>query len=696
MRRRKFGICLVATLLSSWLVTSAAAQEVETVESGSDAQASGGFDFAPAPADYSRTDSYREGAWMWGMSADQLLLGGSTSVSGDAGDKETIYVGGVGNIVVSNNSGGSWYEGYSFASVGRKTSDDDEDEDGADTERYIRPGNVEDMRANRLREYLRTEIENQLGSSDLADSLLDDITDDELLDAKDINDLDTIASLNLDIESDLTQIPLVSMEQGGGVLLSDYDTFISRYIMMRGSGAEEEQAVSAAADSPAVWSIESTTVATYAVTSDSIYLTIDKGQNWMQFMQAPEGEAILSFDISSDGRVVLIGTTSGIVMTRDGGGEWLTIDSGIEGAVYSIHYVESDRSIWALTTSRLYRSLDQGLTWDEVETRLSQNEVILEVIPGIGGRSLMLTTETLYQGEQNGSRYVFSELPHKPFAEETIEQIYTNDPSLSHFLVRTQYHVFEYVNGWVGQNKSLFTNDLGAVALLNDGVSMAIMATSSGVWFAQDSSALENSAEYQALQKKWAKEPSDADVIMKSFEAHYIGDWLDSNWSLRSGLAWLLPTVTFEYFHEQYRQDIRKTVEDEMSRVVTSDTWTSRRLTTQYWELKANWTFQVDTIMRNDLSASFQIQQLKRERQRLQQQVQKELNKRHALELTLALDFPKFPEKTAKQASRVSKKKLKVILSLEEVESNLNYLTGGYYLPALYGSSDSSNKYANY
>ena len=91
MRRRKFGICLVATLLSSWLVTSAAAQEVETVESGSDAQASGGFDFAPAPADYSRTDSYREGAWMWGMSADQLLLGGSTSVSGDAGDKTINY-----------------------------------------------------------------------------------------------------------------------------------------------------------------------------------------------------------------------------------------------------------------------------------------------------------------------------------------------------------------------------------------------------------------------------------------------------------------------------------------------------------------------------------------------------------------------------------------------------------------------------
>ena len=696
MKRRKFGTCLVATLLSFMLISNAEAQDVETAESGSEPQNGGGFDFAPAPADYSRTDAYREGAWMWGMSADQLLLGGSTAVSGDAGDNETIYVGGVGNIVVSNNSGGSWFEGLSFGGGRRIQSSDGDNEDNDDEERRIRSGNQEDMQANRLREYLRTEIENQLGSAELADSLLDDITDDELLDAKDINDLETIASLNLDIESDLTQIPQIAMEQGGGVMLSDYDTFISRYIMMRGAGADDAQAVSAAADSPAVWAIKSTTVATYAVTSDNIYLTIDKGQNWMPFTQAPDGESILSFDISSDGRVVLIGTTAGIVMTRDGGGEWLTIDSGIEGAVYSIHYVESDHSMWALTTNRLYRSSDQGLTWDEIETRLSQNETIIEVLPGVGNRSLMLTTETLYQGEQSGRRYVFSEIPHKPFAEETIEQIYTKDPSLSHFVVRTHYHVFEYLNGWVGQNKSLFTNDLGAVALLNDGVSMAIMATSSGVWFAQDSSALENSAEYQALQKKWANEPSDADVIMKSFEAHYIGDWLDTNWSLRAGLAWMLPSVIFTYQHEQYRQDKRKTVEDNRSRIVSSDTWTSLRRTTQYWEIMARWTFQVDTLMANDISTTFRVQQLKKERLRLQQRVQKELDKRHALELTLALDFPKFPEKPSKKANTVAKKKLKVLLSLEEVESNLNYLTGGYYIPALYGSSNSPNKYANY
>ncbi len=689
MKKCKISTCLIAAFLLLGIGSGVNAQSVNNEKAESQ-----GAGLESHSAHYNRTDQFREGVWMWGMSAEQRLLSGSTAVAVDAGESSTIYVGGLGGIVVSNDSGSSWSEGLTFSASGMG-SDADDNADNEDLS--VKSGEQGDMQANRLREYLRHEIETQLGSSDLADSLLEEITDDELLDAKDINELESIAALNLDIESDLTQIPLLMMEQGDGVALSDYDPFITRFLAMRGAGADTDQAISAAARCSAVWSFRSTPDVTYAVTSEAIYLTIDKGQNWQLFMSAPEDQSILSLDISADGQIVVMGLTSGITMTRDGGENWVTIDAGIDGAFYAVRYVESDKALWGLSTNRLYHSSDLGLTWQEVDTRMSPNEVILDLLPGSGGQSIVLTTETIYQGEQNRDQFVFTEIPHKPFADETINQIFSSDPSLNRFGVRTNGHVFEYDNGWVGQNKALFTTDLGPVAILNDGVSMAIMATSAGVWFAQDSSAVEASQEYQDLKKKWAKEPTDAEVILKAFEAHYIGDNLDKNWALRDGLAWLLPTVMFNYFYEQYRQDKRAIKIDDIAKMLKSDTWTSMRRTTSYWEIMARWTFQVDTVMREDISTSYQLQQLKKERLRLMTKVQKELNKRHALQMTLALDFPKFPDKSSKKGgNKVPKRKLKVILSLDEVESNLNYLTGGYYLPAIYGNADPTAKYANY
>ena len=216
MRKCKITTCLIATFLLLGIGSGVKAQSNnnEMVEPQPQVQES-------SSASYSRTDQFREGAWMWGMSAEQKLLSGSTAVAADAGEPSTIYVGGLGNIVVSNDSGSSWYEGITFYSF---SVSNDADDNANTEEASVKSGEQGDMQANRLRDYLRHEIETQLGSLELADSLLDDITDDELLAAKDINDLETIAALNLDVESELTQIPLLMMEQGGGVSLSDYRT----------------------------------------------------------------------------------------------------------------------------------------------------------------------------------------------------------------------------------------------------------------------------------------------------------------------------------------------------------------------------------------------------------------------------------------------------------------------------------------
>ena len=68
----------------------------------------------------------------------------------------------------------------------------------------------------------------------------------------------------------------------------------------------------------------------------------------------------------------------------------------------------------------------------------------------------------------------------------------------------------------------------------------------------------------------------------------------------------------------------------------------------------------------------------------LVKKVNNELNKRHALEMTLVLDLPKLPEAAAASKQKnLLKRQIKAQLDLAEAESHLNYLTGGYYLPAI-------------
>ena len=61
------------------------------------------------------------------------------------------------------------------------------------------------------------------------------------------------------------------------------------------------------------------------------------------------------------------------------------------------------------------------------------------------------------------------------------------------------------------------------------------------------------------------------------------------------------------------------------------------------------------------------------------------LAKRYASEMTLVLKLPKLPDNARdNQKKSLLKKQLKKQLELEEAESQLNYLTGGYYLPAIH------------
>jgi hypothetical protein len=251
-------------------------------------------------------------------------------------------------------------------------------------------------------------------------------------------------------------------------------------------------------------------------------------------------------------------------------------------------------------------------------------------------------------------------------------------------VVRTDLHVFEFSGGWKDQSKALFASDLGTFNYLGDGVSLGILASSSGLWLAQDLSVIENRPEYRALKEKWEREPSDAMVLEQALESHYLGSVLDTRWGLRSCLAWLLPRVDFEYLFRQDRWDYHKTVTNFATGIEESDVWTSKRQTRHEWQIMAHWDIQIDKANTDSVARASTLAGLRDDRFALVKKVNNELNKRHALEMTLVLDLPKLPEAAAASKQKnLLKRQIKAQLDLAEAESHLNYLTGGYYLPAI-------------
>lgn len=624
-------------------------------------------------------DTLTEGRWIWGLLTESLLSGGATSVTSDASLASTFYVGGLGYIAVSQDSGATWREAVSFQHWDSGLDDENEGEI-LDSERP--------MVAERRREVIREEISVKFGGEEYADaliqsaeSILDNISDDELLEANYISDIDELDELELDMDPNLNHIHLENgVVSENGSYLSDYDSYIERYLSMINRGALPEKAILKAADSPAVWQIESMSLATFAVTSDVVYMTTDKGATWQNLVSCPGDESCLSVAVSNDGNVFVVGMTNGLMLTQDGGENWMIVTDGLDGAFFDVSVLDNGSKLLAVSTSHLYESNDFGNSWHEVDAPISSNEVILDVAAGAGGRMLVLTTDDLYYVESGD----WSEIGYRPFAEETLRGIAVKDPSLSNFVVLTDRHVFEFNNGWMSQNKALFSTGLGHFAYLRDNISLGIMVTSSGVWMAQDISIIEDDPEFQMLKDKWAREPSNEMVLYQALEAHYLGSTLDTRWGLRSWLAWILPRVDFQYMFQQTRQDDRKTVVNGKSAIQESDEWTSKRQTNHEWQIMGYWEIRLDRIEMNHIARESMLANLRDDRIDLINKVNAELAKRHALEMTLVLELPKLPENARdSQKKSLLKKQLKAQLSLDEAESHLNYLTGGYYLPAI-------------
>ena len=621
------------------------------------------------------------GDWFWGLLADPVLSSGATAVTSDPAVPTTLYVGGPGYIAVSFDSGANWQEKVRFS---QPLSENEEDAE--DVGEFDLSGVAGDQRIEALREHLLRELEDQFGL-DYAQDLVEEITDDELIQAQDISDIDVLKDLSLDMDSDLTHVLVESTIAGVGA--TAFDSFTSRYQKYIRAGADPDTAVEYAAVSPSVLRFARTSSAVYAVTSHAVYMTTDHGETWQTFIQASSDEAILSFEISSDGQLVLIGMTNGLILTRNAGKDWAHLNDVFNGVVFEtmISTASGRPMLNALSTDGIYQSSDTGLTWRKVELPLHPNEFVSSIVAGEGRRMLALTSENLYL-TTDGTRWQV--VPQGPFPDERIEQVIAEDASLNTFLVRTGARIFEFTpNGWLNQNKSLMASDLGSMAYMHDGVSLALMASSAGVWMAQDAKMIEVTGEYKTLLDVWQSEPTDDEVVYHALEAHYLGDMLEKRWGLRSRLAWLLPRVTFDYTFRQ-----TPTVKPKLTYTLTGDAYAdlsalNYKYAEEYsyqfdsrheWQIMARWSLDIEKGLKDEISSDRIMMRLRNDRAKVIKQVMADLKKRRALQVAVIIDMPR---NTGKSKASV-KKAVKTYLGLSEVEARLHYMTGGYYIPAVH------------
>lgn len=658
--RKTLGLLISALAVTTALSLGAMPAKAQT---GMTSQQASGLDLRMLAA-----SDYVTGNWFWGLLNDADLLTGATAVAEDVTNPSVFYAGGPGYIATSSDSGVTW----------RVTLQLDSFEDAAENTDAPTNDNepVSDTRLEGLREFIRNGLESHYDEG-FIDSLLEQITDDDLQNAQTLEDIEALEGLELDMETDLSQIQVAS-DLETSVVLSEFDTFIQRYTTLLGAGAEPATAVQTAASSSAVWQFVTTPNAVYAVKSDSIYYSVDQGNSWNIFFSSATFENnILSLDVSSDGLVVAIGTTETLMLTRNGGADWADLSQIFDGAIYKIDVPDRvEDPIVVLTTEGLYHSRDMGLTWKPIVVSNAMNERILDVMPYASGM-YVLTDMALYHSTDT---IIWNHIPLGPMSDENIQQVIVSHIASGKLVVRTDTRIFEYDGGWKLQETSLMTTETGPLLLLKDGESLAMMASSSGVWIAQEKSKIEVSPEYQQLYDLWAKEPSDDLIIERALEAHYLDEWIEKRWGLRSRMAWLLPTLTFDYIFEQQIYNRINIITNMRFGQIEKEEYQYRAYQQNYWEIFAKWTLDIDKTFKDDISNHQITNSLRSRRFLLAKQIQTILKQRRAYQTTLIIDFPKL---STQRNKKDSKKYYKTLLGLQEIDANLNYLTGGWFIPAV-------------
>ena len=633
----------------------------------------------------------RPGRWLWSVSDMPPLRNGATAVAVAQDAPSTVYIGGFESVVVSQDGGRTFKPSLRFNAdaendpiVSFSTNDSERSQ----------------QRAEALREYLRVNLEEQFDSG-YVESLLDEITDEDLLDANEVTDLEPLQNMELDMDSDLRNVQLDIPAAYHVTNLSNYDSFIQRFKLARGAGIDSNagENIAYAAHSPAVWQIRAIGTTAYAVTSSMIYVTRDSGNSWQAMLQAAEGESFLSIDATPGLDKIVIGATNGLIVSQDGGGTWMRTGHNVRGAVYEVRYGASD-AIWALTTRGVFTTANLGvnagrsaemalddefeeskdaeqaqssgvlqLEWSRFDLPVPATETLLHIYQGVAGNVLLLTSGGLY-----ATHDLVNWIPigAEVLNDAYVRDIYVRDSSLASFVVITDSQILEYDNGWFNQSKGIGALRNVHVAPLSGGTRLAVAVTEAAVYFAYDSKDIEHDEAYADLLEQWKHEPSYHDTIQAALADRY--ESLDGNWRLRSRLAWILPRVTGEYMYRQYRRDIETEYQ-------TASTWAQtrqynyRREENMEWAVYAFWDLRIEQAFKNDHYVD-RLEPTYEEQKELVDRVVEALDQRRSLQIGKIIQRLESGDLSLED-------EINYELAMQEVEATLHYLTGGFYIPAV-------------
>jgi photosystem II stability/assembly factor-like uncharacterized protein len=119
-----------------------------------------------------------------------------------------------------------------------------------------------------------------------------------------------------------------------------------------------------------------------ARTNESLYLSNDAGVTWKPVPLLLATSSI--YDIALGSRKdepLLLATTQGIYRNEPGTSRWEHISSGLqEGTVSSVAWAGSDEpAAWCVQFGRLFRSLNNGRSWNELPGTALENATIRKI-----------------------------------------------------------------------------------------------------------------------------------------------------------------------------------------------------------------------------------------------------------------------------------------------------------------------------
>ncbi len=663
----------------------------------------------PEPEAYGRSalPHVSPGRWLWAVSDNALLRDGAKTAASAQGDPQTVYIGGFGSILVSRDGGQTFRLSLRFDA---ENASDPIVSFSQDDPTLIT------QRAEAIREYLRENLEEQFDSG-YVDSLLDEITDDDLLEANEVTDLEPLRNLTLDMDTDLRNAPIELPAAAKVTNLSDFDSFAHRFRLARSVVRDTAQAIEYAANAQGVLKIRAIGSAAYAVTASTVYMTSDSGNAWKALVHSAEGESFLSIDVTPDYRIIIIGASNGFILSQDGGVSWTRIGNDIRAAVYDVQITESN-DIWALTTRGIFTTAglenffaaqnsairasneddadaDNGegedeigdtpaaiandparSQWKHLAAPLHNSEIALRIRAGADGSILLLTNEALRKTQDFVRWQVIGA---DVLNDAYLRDIYVRDDANMSFIVLTDSQVLEYDSGWINQSKGLQRAHAATVVPLPNENRLALIAADSGVYFAYDAKRIEREQAYVSLKEQWSGEPSYEETIQAAFRAHYIDDGSSRNWRTRSRLAWILPHVRAQYEHRQKRDDYYQNVETkkDTGAVTIEDKYSYKRETYNYWQIWALWDLRIEKAFKDDFSA-YRVDDYRLRQIDIANEVVAALDLRRSLQINRII-------RRIESGAPTLLDEINSELAMQEIEATLHGLTGGFYLPALHG-----------